>query len=62
MTRFFAVVLIFCCLLITIELKVDAGLNETPPNVIIVLTDDQDVVLNGMVKLFFIDLYAEICH
>lgn len=46
---FFAVFWAFAWLAIILQLKVTVALKPTPPNVIIVLTDDQDVVLNGMV-------------
>lgn len=37
-------------LLLIFQLKVNDATQSTPPNVIIVLTDDQDIVLNGMVS------------
>lgn len=33
------------------QLKVIDALSASPPNIILVLTDDQDVVLNGMVNI-----------
>lgn len=38
----------FCWFFIVLQLK-DVVESKTPPNFIVVLTDDQDVVLNGMV-------------
>lgn len=47
---FFTLVWTFIWITIILQLKVTSALNSTPPNVIIILTDDQDVVLNGMVS------------
>lgn len=42
----------FSWLSIILQLKVNGAQQSVPSNIIIVLTDDQDVVLNGMVRNF----------
>lgn len=55
--RLWAVVVVS---VITFQMKVINGVKSPPPNFVIVLTDDQDVVLNGMVKpaFYFLNIDA----
>lgn len=46
----FAIVWIFSWSSIILQFKVNGAQKTIPSNIIIILTDDQDVVLNGMVR------------